>query len=271
MPDVELLGVVLAVLYLADSASLAEPAEIGFVGWQPGRWRRRHGIEANVGSPRLLTCGTPWPPLHPVVFAGGDRLDAREAERRLAELEAAGRAVRPWSNALFFLIFGAVPALIAVAAPATWWYAALTLVAVAWLAAAYVLVRALRRVRSAIPTASGKALPAVLSPLSLIRGLDVLSRNVFRDLHPVAVAAALCPEDELVRLARMHHFAADGRSNGERRDLEAFLRERGAWAAVTAPPAPDPGAVAYCPRCRVQMRADAGTCPDCSGVQLMSF
>ena len=109
-------------------------------------------------------------------------------------------------------------------------------------------------------------LPQALSPLSLIRSPFVASGRAIADAHPVAAAAALCDDDEFLRIARLWHHDAES----HRTAIDQLASARGLLDTLHAPPAsPDPGATAFCPRCHATYLAQRSECRDCDDVPLL--
>jgi len=134
----------------------------------------------------------------------------------------------------------------------------------------------------------GKRLVAMLSPLSGVRAADLLARETWAILDPVAVAAGLLAKPDLARFARPRLVALAPRENGEdplafwRAEnlarMERVLRQAGVdLIAMRAAPAPEgPHVDTYCPACHAQYekgRAAGSHCPNegCAEIPLRSF
>jgi hypothetical protein len=131
-----------------------------------------------------------------------------------------------------------------------------------------------------------------LSPVTAIRALDLLSRHLLEQFHPLAVAKVLCAEPEFRALARellreIRHPALPVcpnqqpeavRAEMETRALllagmEDLLKKAGVLPAeLLQPPVPlDQTCVAYCPRCLTQFTSATGRCNDCGDMPLIAF
>jgi hypothetical protein len=134
----------------------------------------------------------------------------------------------------------------------------------------------------------GKRLVAMLSPLSGVRAADLLAREAFANLDPVAVATGLLTKPDLARFARPRLVALAART-GQADPLafwraenltrmERVVRQAGVdLVALYAAPAPEGGHVdTYCPACHAQYekgRAAGSYCPSegCEEIPLRSF
>lgn len=131
-----------------------------------------------------------------------------------------------------------------------------------------------------------------LFPPATVRAADHLSRHALDAFHPLAVAAAFLPEQELFDLARrmvldLQHpipprepeerplakkTEAWYRAALERAVLELLSRQRLDLKRLTAPPSPsEAGIGSYCPRCHAQYQRGDGSCEDCGGLDVVRF
>jgi hypothetical protein len=132
----------------------------------------------------------------------------------------------------------------------------------------------------------GKRLVAMLSPLSGVRAADILAREAWADLDPLAAAAALLSASDLPGFARPRLAAVQPRAHDDlawwrneiRQRMERSLATRQLdGAVVLAPPARESQqAETYCPACLAQYAAGhkAGDpCPNegCPDIPLRAF
>lgn len=118
-----------------------------------------------------------------------------------------------------------------------------------------------------------------LSPIAAIRACDTLCRDLVVNFHPVAVAGALCSDDEFGALAGEHlrrgKFTA-ARSQWYQKKLQTLIeqaiRQRGVDPErLWAPSVRMTGCILYCPRCFAQYVADRSECTDCGYEELVAF
>jgi hypothetical protein len=132
-------------------------------------------------------------------------------------------------------------------------------------------------------------LTMLCSPASALRSGETVGRNALAPFHPLAVAAVACSRARFEALARQtlrelrHPLASSdeppARTEAETafRDsllghLEALLRTAGMDPeTLLAPPAQDPEALSYCPRCQTQYIFPEGACEQCAGLPLSRF
>jgi hypothetical protein len=123
----------------------------------------------------------------------------------------------------------------------------------------------------------------ILCPPVSIRAADILSRNLLADYSPVVLATVLAKSDarQFVRafiLDLQHplkHEISD--ATGEQtmrwtvaeqlKNCHSFLQPQ----ELQAPSVREKDSISYCPRCRCQYVISATDCPDCPGVELVSF
>ena len=124
-----------------------------------------------------------------------------------------------------------------------------------------------------------------LIPTSSMRACDYLSTRLLTGVHPLAVAAALCPPEDYAGYARLFRYDLahpESRAPGAgesaawadpawRDPIERFLDETGAGEDVLAraPAKTDASSKSYCPRCHAPYTVEQGTCRDCGGVVLV--
>lgn len=152
----------------------------------------------------------------------------------------------------------------------------------AWLAAIVTNVVAARQVLPAPwrPTRS-QWLVSLLSPLSLMRGADLVEGELVGDLEPAPLAAAVLPAQaarellERWRRALAHPLqpADPSPASAEATSDDTWLRDvqrRGLEALIASLPdtrAPA-GAGLHCPRCLTEYTGAVTTCASCPGVSL---
>jgi hypothetical protein len=127
---------------------------------------------------------------------------------------------------------------------------------------------------------------AVLSPISGVRSVDMLAREVWANLDPMTVAAALLSPRDLPKFARPFLVAMQPRQNDDltwwhseiRQRMQRVLAEKTVDAdAVLAPPVREgKHAETYCPSCLAQFesgRKAGEPCPNesCPDVPLLAF
>jgi hypothetical protein len=156
---------------------------------------------------------------------------------------------------------------------------------VAWIAAALLFERAVRRSRwlvRGLRPELGKRIAAVASPLATMRASDHIARELAGDLDPLAAAAPLVSADELRVLGRARLVDLKFRGGGDppaggeadfawwQREIvarvEKTLRARGVdpAALLAQPPAEGPDVVAWCPCCLAQYRGGGAAARVCA-------
>jgi hypothetical protein len=213
-------------------------------------------------------------------------VDAPLARRR--ELRSSVRALRACSNALWLSLFGGLGV-------AVFTRSMLVLLAAAaaslllWPVNSVVFFLTLRKLpwltRQRRPDLS-KRLVALLSPISGVRGVDMLAREVWANLDPMTVAAALLSAGDLPKFVRPFLVAMQPRENDDlawwhaeiRQRMERVLAQKNVdLRALSAPPAREgKHAKTYCPSCLAQFESGrkAGEyCPNdsCPEVPLRAF
>ena len=217
------------------------------------------------------------------------RFDPEEARRRV---DAFRRAVRPLVLAcnLLLVLFVAGLALLLWMPYRVNLVALLVELAVVWIATGALFEWTLRRVLpKALRPPLGRRIITLLSPLSLVRAHDELRVEVLGDLDPLCAGAVLLQEKGLATHARDALAALafplspeDPADEGPsvrteewlRNALQECVRRLVAKSGLDpedlldAPPPNDPGASAWCPRCRATFAQDDGRCSSCRGVEL---
>jgi hypothetical protein len=221
------------------------------------------------------------------------RFDDDAIEARLPALWRETLPPRIAANVLWVTVFAGLPVLLWT--PLATWFVVVGAVAVAaWIAAAVLFERAVRRSswfsRELRPDV-GKRIAAVASPLATMRASDHFARELAGDLDPLAVAAPLVSAAQLsalgrARLVDLKWRRADDAPAGGAADLDWWRREVGKRVervlrargvdpdALLAEPRRD-GAdvVAWCPSCLAQYREMPTACANagCEGIDVRAF
>ena len=271
----DVLGLVLVawIVYLWDAAWWVGPDSIVLTGRQAScmhvargpRWVLRG--DAGVFIPRLIPPFNYHLEVQPRMAAAGGADDAVI----VAAAEAAFAAARPLLGlgaALWGFCFVAAPALMAAFGLKRVWIALAAVLFGAAILIVGVFARSWRRLYPHDRTGwRSHALPMILSPLAAICAADVLTRAACASFSGVAVAAALAPRDEFLRMARLYYFPVGGDD-----ELKSVLAAKGLTASLFVPPdRRDPDMVGFCPRCHTQLSRSSGMCPDCGDVAVVAF
>jgi hypothetical protein len=261
------------------------------------------GLAVTCSDSRLLCNGVP-------VLKAGEAQIKRQAEflRQTAKLKPArrARAIEEWlrrgadqkaagqqletfrrqslglrivTNIEFFLLFLLVPLAFHFMGTRVIWpvVAALVAVAASITLEFWMLHRALFREASGARFKS--ALTIMLSPVSAVRACDAITRELFTGYHPLAVAAAILPEEGFNRFAgeRLRACRYDLPSGGWyaealRNALENLIRQRGIQPeSLMFPSSQQANCVAWCPRCLAQYVTHRAQCADCGYEGLVAF
>lgn len=219
--------------------------------------------------------------------------DDKMIATRWAEFQTETKSLRLLTNTLFVLVFILAPALIGfIGLKLVWLWLSLTLVALT-VSASVLFARAHRKFwPAAADDRFTQSLIIALAPATTMRALDIASRPLLEDFHPLAVARHFLPTAAFLRFARrvlldLRHPVQPACPNPlpEAMATEAFFRRvqletAEAWLAenknspadLCKPPVPaDESCRAYCPRCEAQFTTPTGTCADCGGVSLTAF
>ncbi len=202
--------------------------------------------------------------------------DADEVERRLASV----RGVRPLVRLTTCALLAALSALLwAVFEPRVPWSWFLAPLGVTWVSCLVVASVAIRRVLPAeVRPSRWQWVLLLISPLSLIRTLDVIEGELVTDFDPGVVAMVACEAAEAQRVVaqRLRALAYplvhdDGPHHDDlalREELSALLRAAASARGLTLDQRTPAGR--HCPRCHTEYRADVVTCSSCPGVALVS-
>lgn len=216
------------------------------------------------------------------------RFDVAAANARRKAFERIARPLRVLSNALWLALFGGLGVAVALQ-NMLYLLAAAALTLLLWPVNAFVFTRTLRR-QTWLGKGQGpelsKRVVTLLSPLSAVRSVDVIARELWVSWDPFAVAAVLLSTGELRSFARPQLVAVASREgdglawwHGELRSrMERVLAERGIGVKeLLAPPGREGQHVThYCPGCLAQYEAGAGgegQCANetCQGIPLCAF
>jgi hypothetical protein len=209
------------------------------------------------------------------------------------EFRAETKLIRHLTNSLFVLIFIAAPVLIGfIGLKLVWLWLTLALAALT-ISTSVMFARVHRKFwPEAADDRFTQSLIIALAPATTMRALDIASRPLLENVHPLAVAKYFLSPAAFQRFARrvlldLRHPMRPTCPNPQREAIatEAFFRGTlveavEAWltgnkispAELCKPPAPaDESCRAYCPRCEAQFTTVTGTCADCGGLPLVAF
>lgn len=219
-------------------------------------------------------------------------LDFERAATRVRECREQTRVLSVWCNALFLYVFAALPLVIqqyGLAGPWPWLAAGLVILVAA---TAIEYAGAHRALYPGEPAGRRGAIALmVLTPLSAIRAVDALWKELLATQHPLAAARALCREEDFARVAgavwrdALHGIPFTASSNAEAEATRAWFHERArermarslgaagieASALERAPALDDPSNRSFCPRCHSQFVIVEGMCESCGGLGLRRF
>ena len=301
MSDVLSISLVLWLIYFVEC--VAWVPETSFVfrskfmwAWKPARSIfpvEKFGHRIFLASPlpgfgELLICGPLRPPLRSMISENlrdqfRQILDTKSARRQILLSRKLVRPLYVNSYLLFCLAFGVYPIIS--------WH--LGLFACLWLLPAFFFLvantaYAFQRIhRTLNPTALAdrreKLLALLLSPVGAIRAPAMLIKNSVAEFHPLAVAAAVMPQEEArrftARILRELAFAAEGDDKWSSMESEWRSavwewtgRQFGDPQLLVGPPVRRfHASLSYCPRCEQEYVVTVGVCVDCPGVALKPF
>lgn len=204
--------------------------------------------------------------------------DEAATRQRIETFQKKSRWLRIAGNVEFLLLFVVAPLAFRTQGPRALWpvVAALAAMAVSITWEFWTLHRAL------FPEAGGARLKSgltiLLSPLAAVRAGDAVSRDLVSGFHPLAVAAAVLPDDEFRTFAgeqlRACRFGtlSDWYRERLRKALEALARRKGLQPEqLLAPPERQGNCVAFCPRCLAQYMNNRSECADCGYTSLLAL
>ena len=207
------------------------------------------------------------------------RFDVDAPLTKQKEFQTRTRAVRVTSMALWLSLFGGLGLAVFTRSMVVLLGAA-ALSLLLWPINSVVFYFTARKVPRGHGPEFSKRLVAILSPISGVRGMDLLAREVWANLDPLAVAAARLSAKDLLAFARPLVVAMEARDHDDlvwwraetRQRMERVLAKKNVdVAAMFAPPTRESSQVqTYCPSCQSQYEAGrkAGelcpneTCPD---------
>lgn len=201
--------------------------------------------------------------------------DVEEVERRLASL----RRVRPFLGLATTALLLTISALLWAMLQPQWpWWWLVPPVLVAWVLCIAVTVFSVRRVLPVdVRPSVGQWLTVLVSPLALIRALDLIEGELVTDFEPVAVAMVVCAKADAERLvgdrlrALEHPLTYDDGPHLDDVALRTQLKEQLLSAARKRALSLErpPSSGRHCPRCLTEYRADIASCGSCVGVALV--
>jgi hypothetical protein len=218
------------------------------------------------------------------------RFDLEAPLARQKEFRASVRVLRVCSNALWLALFGGLGLAVFTSSMLVLLGAA-ALSLLLWPIHSIVFYFTLRKLATTwLPRAQGpdfsKRLVAMLSPISGVRGVDMVAREVWANLDPMTVAAALLSPEDLPKFARPFVVAMQAREDDDlawwraetcQRMERVLIQKNIDVAAMLAPPAREGDHVeSYCPSCLAQFesgRKAGEPCPNesCRDVLLCAF
>ncbi|HTL57875.1 MAG TPA: hypothetical protein VL361_19460 [Candidatus Limnocylindrales bacterium] len=222
-----------------------------------------------------------------------DTLDIKVIEQRLDKFRQQTHSLRLLANVLFFYLFVIAPVVIyTVGLSRSWIFLLIGLLVFTSSIAFGFRTQHKQFYPQGEEERFTHFLIVLLSPATAIRTIDLLSRPLFEQFHPLAVAKVLCAEAQFRALARdllreLHYPALPLCPSGDPAGIAAEMETRSFLKAgveslvkkagldpgeLLHPPAPaDETSRAYCPRCLAQFTTTSGTCADCGGVPLVPF
>ena len=218
------------------------------------------------------------------------RFDLEAPLDRQREFYKSVQALRVCSNALWLALFGGLGVAVGTHSMLVLLGAA-ALSLLLWPINSVVFHFTVRKLaRTWLPRAQGpdlaKRLVAMLSPISGVRAVDMLAREVWANLDPLTVAAALLSPPHLATFARPLVVAMQAREGDDlawwraetRQRMEHVLTQKNVdLAAMFSPPKRENDhAETYCPSCLAQYesgRKPGESCPNetCQDVPLRAF
>lgn len=217
------------------------------------------------------------------------RFRRKDASRRIQQVETFTKRILPICSIFFILLFIITPLAV------TFFGLIRLIIPIAAGMICFAIVITLRFSRAhkvLFPHWSesriSHALKMCLCPISAIRAVDILSLNALTDFHPILVARLQDSPDtrEFIRTSifELSHplqwGIKDSQALGiiswyaaaELTALERYLEREGeSIDEYCLPPPQESQSVAYCPRCLCQFTTHWDECPDCPGIELMSF
>jgi len=266
--DWELLYLAFVALLFAESLAWRRKGEIFFNRSPWGSW----GLSFNplAFKPLLMRIALLRMPASP-----GQNFQRKEFVARLSKAKGALWHWRWLAGLLAFWIYLALPYIyLRWPAPSVLGGGMLVMLLL-WQATAFSLWRAKRRLAS-----EAKVLPAFLTPISALRGSDMLTMNLAAGFHALPVAQVLLKPKDFEALAllawRSHKMGWHKSQLWPQEQLQgqawiAWLAKQGMnLEQALAEPEMQAGAQAWCPRCLAQYREKNQLCADC-GLNLKPY
>lgn len=219
--------------------------------------------------------------------------DAKAVESRWQEFRGHTRALRWLVNTLVIHVFIVVPAALwFIGLSLSWLWLLCVLAALTSLAAVQFRRAHLYFYPAAADERFAQSLLVFLWPTTAMRAHDLLSRPLFEEFHPLALAKVFCNEAQFRQFAGavlrdIRHprepvcpsnddlFCATERYWRKLLQLKAeqFLRDAAAEPdGLCAPPRrADEACQSFCPRCEAQFTTLSGVCSDCGGLTIIPF
>ncbi len=219
-----------------------------------------------------------------------DSFQTEPVATRWRHFRTSTRLIRVAAMSLFILFFAIAPAVLVTVPPARVWLPLLVALIMGVLCATGLFVVAHLAL---FPSRTGDrwldAIPMILLPLSAMRAVDRLSRELFPDCDALVVLPEICGLPAALPVLRRQWFdleqvaaATSAESNIEDDDAAGrcrqwFSRAQQAAAQSAAPnivrallaaPPAEEGMTSYCPRCHSQYAAGPNACGDCGGLTL---
>jgi len=206
-------------------------------------------------------------------------LNVQSAGRHLKVFTRRSLWLRTICNLQFFFLFFLLPWAIGTFVPRMLWMAIFLVVATSIALAVDVWKLHWHFFGKAKDSRFKSAFTIALSPIAAIRAGDTLCRDLVVNFHPVAVAGALCSDDEFEALAGEHlrhgRFTAVGNEWYQKKLqalIEQAIRQRGLEPGrLWAPSVRMNGCIVYCPRCFAQYITDRAECTDCGYQEMEAF
>ena len=220
-------------------------------------------------------------------------LDEKAIQSRWDTFRTKTKTLRRLTNFLFGLVFILAPGLIGlIGLQLVWLWLVLALLALT-ISTAVCFARLHRQFwPEAADDRFTQTLLIALAPATTMRALDIASRPLLENFHPLAVAKVFLQPAAFRRFARrglldLRHPIQPTCPNPQPEAVatEAFFRRTQleiieSWLEENKLPptelckAPDPAdesCRAFCPRCEAQFTATSGQCTDCGGLPLIAF
>lgn len=286
-----MLALAVVLLYCSECAALVPGGSAGFRrAWLRG-WAVAEPWDLFGGLRWALLVGNPLPPMGFSIACrphegNPGSLEARTFKTAVEELTTAARPLLIACNLLWAYLFIGLPVAFAeTSLIVTWPYLVAGLFALTFLCS-FLYARAHRELDPNLGSAPFQHIATVaLVPMTAIRAVDLLTKELGSGLHPLAAAQALLPREAFIGYARRFHFDAMHRDpaakavpspwfdESRRQAIESFLAANGAAPdeLLLAPVKTDDTSKTYCPRCHAQFTVAEGTCRDCGGIALAAF